>query len=93
MSKMIFPSYQFDLDGLHVLIRFQEFGYSYVVPVVYEMRPSIGGGRWEQVSNTYWNDPMEIQSFVRGDDSRRKEFARKAAEKWREYRKGWEISA
>lgn len=92
MSKMIFPSYQFELDGLNVRVVFREFGYTSVVPVIFEMKIGFFGGKWEQVSNSYWHDAMDITSFIRGDDSRRMDFARTAAEKWRQYRKGWEVT-
>lgn len=93
MSDMIFPRYTVDSDGLRLQIGFEEFGYSYVVPVVFELRVGIFGGKWKRVSSSYWHDAMPISDFVRGDDSKRAAFAQAAAKKWREYRAGWEEAA
>lgn len=93
MSDMIFPRYMVDSDGLRLQVSFEEFGYSYVVPVVLELKIGIFGGKWKRVSSAYWHDSMHIREFVRGDDYKRAEFARAAAKKWREYRAGWEEAA
>lgn len=83
---MKFPWYQFEIDGRHIGIGFKVAGYSYVQPVAHEYE----GKKWSVVSNDYWTHAKSMDEFVRWEAEQREEWARRCAEKWAKYRKGWE---
>lgn len=86
LEEMKYPEYVF--EDLNLKVTFRTSGYQYVTPLVHERKMSMFGG-WVLTSDKWAFSSARMDEFVGWEAKDREKFARRAAERWDAYLKGF----